>query len=62
MKLIEIVTITFLFIGVLLAACDSESWTWFLWSKVVAAVLLGTTILLINKGNMNYVGNEYSQL
>lgn len=31
-----------------LAGCDSESWAWFYWSKVVAAGLFGVTVLLGN--------------
>jgi len=41
MKLIEIAIIVFAIVGILLASCDSESWNWFLWSKVVAAGFFG---------------------
>lgn len=48
MKLIEIAIIATTILGILLAGSDSESWTWFLWSKVFAAGLLGASYMLCN--------------
>jgi len=47
MKPIEILIGVFFIIGILLGCSDSESMEWFLWSKVVAAGFLGSTMFLM---------------
>ena len=49
MKLIEITALIIFIAGIHLASCDSESWTWFLWSKVVAVGLLGLSAIIFVK-------------
>ena len=48
MKPIEVVATIFFIIGILLGGSDSVNMEWFLWSKVVAAGCLGSTIVLMN--------------
>lgn len=49
MKLIEITVIVFAIAGILLAGADSDNFSMFLWSKVIAAGLLGVSIILNNR-------------
>ena len=63
MKLLEIIAIVTCIAGLLLGACDSESMAWFMWSKVVAAWLLGVSIFLIHfikggNGEIKTIGNN----
>jgi len=59
MKLSEITIVLMAIAGILLASCDSESWAWFLWSKVIAACLLGLSIMLCNIIKQREEANRY---
>jgi len=47
-RLIEGLCLLLFVAAILFGGADSESWAWFLWSKVVAVGLMGTAILIGN--------------
>jgi hypothetical protein len=45
-KIIEITALIIFIAAIHLAGCDSESWTWFYWSKFITGGLMGVAVLL----------------